>query len=185
LRKQIARSVFVSTKFHFPPTKTFLPNPAVGAVAPKSQPFLIVNDMENERKKRGRKPKDNPQTNRLMFRLNGKDRKRFLQMFERSGMKSYSAFMADCILNRPLKVVEVNQSAIDFVMLLSDFFAQFRAVKSNFNQAHDALVRNFGERKALEMIGTVAQSTREFGLLQRTFEELVTQFREQLFNRNP
>jgi hypothetical protein len=135
---------------------------------------------DREKKKRGRKPKADKQKHRCMFRLNGKDRKRLLQLYERSGKLSYSAFMADCVLNKPLKVVEINKSTIDFVMLLSSFFAQFRAVKNNFNQMYGALVRNFGEQKALEMIQIVAPSTREFGLLKRDFEEYVTKLREKI-----
>jgi len=130
------------------------------------------------KKKRGRKPKANPQKNRLMIRLNDKDRNRFLQLYERSEKPSYSAFIADCVLNRPPKVIEINKSVIDFVMLLSNFFAQFRAVKNNFNQCYNALVRNFGEQKAFEMIQIVAESIREFGLLKRDLEEITTKFRE-------
>jgi hypothetical protein len=138
---------------------------------------------ERKKKKRGRKPIADAQKHRYMFRLNSKDSKRFLQMFERSGKSSYSAFLADCVLNRPLKVVEINKSTIDFVMLLSSFFAQLRAVKNNFNQMYSALVRNFGEQKALEMIQIVAPSTREFGLLKRDFEEYVTKLREQCWQK--
>jgi len=134
--------------------------------------------MNNEKRKRGRKPKANPKTHRLMIRLNDKDRKQFLQMFERSEKPSYSAFIADCILNRPLKVVEINKSVIDFVMLLSNFFAQFRAIKNNFNQVYRSLALNFGEQKALKMIRIVAQSTREFGLQKQKIEEITTKFRE-------
>jgi len=136
-------------------------------------------NLENaEKKKRGRKPKANPKVNRLMIRLNDKDRKRFLQMYERSEKPSYSAFIADCVLNRPPKIIEINKSVIDFVILLSSFFAQFRAIKNNFNQVFQALVKNFGEQKAIEMIQIVAQSTREFGLLKREIEEITIKLRE-------
>jgi hypothetical protein len=138
---------------------------------------------EKQKKKRGRKPKTDAQKHRYMFRLNGKDNKRFLQLYERSGKSSYSAFLADCVLNKPLKVAEINKSTIDFVMLLSNFFAQFRAVKNNFNQAYHSLVLHFGEEKALEMIQIVAPSTREFGLLKREFEEYVTKLKEQCLPR--
>jgi hypothetical protein len=67
---------------------------------------------------------------------------------------------------------------MDFVMLLSSFFTQFRAVKNNFNQMYGVLVRNFGEQKALEMIQIIAPSTCEFGLLKREFEEYVTKLKE-------
>jgi hypothetical protein len=136
-------------------------------------------NIENvEKKKRGRKPKADPQKYRYMFRLNDKDYKRFLAMYEHSGKRSMSAFLTNCVLNKPLKIVEVNKTAIDFVMLLSSFFTQFRAIKNNFNQMYSALVKNFGEEKALEMIQIVAQSTREFGLLKKEIEETTMKFRE-------
>ena len=135
--------------------------------------------MNSEKSKRGRKPSTNPKKHRLMIRLNNEEKKQFLKQFERSEMASYSAYIADCVLNKPLKIVEINKSAIDFVMLLSSFFAQFRAVKNNFNQMYNALVRNFGEQEALEMIGIVAKSTREFGLLRNILIEYVTKLKEQ------
>jgi len=136
------------------------------------------NSGEREKKKRGRKPKAHPQKFRYMFRLNDDEHKRFLQLYERSGMKSHSAFIANCVLDRPPKIVEINKSTIDFTMLLTGFFAQFRAVKTNFNQVYRSLELNFGQRKALEMIQIVADSTREFGLLKREIEEIITKFRE-------
>ncbi|GHV00813.1 hypothetical protein FACS1894159_07380 [Bacteroidia bacterium] len=57
-----------------------------------------------------------------MIRLNDKDRERFLQMYEKSGMKSYSAFITDCVLNSKPKVTVINKSTVDFVMILSSFF---------------------------------------------------------------
>ena len=115
-------------KFHFTPPKTFLLNlHRLRAVAPKSQPFKIIDmDINVEKRKRGRKPKANPQKFRYMFRLNDKDHKRFLQMFEKSGKPSYAAFIADCVLNKPPKIIEVNKTAIDFTMLLSSFLHSSR-----------------------------------------------------------
>jgi hypothetical protein len=139
----------------------------------------FVEAKVRQKKKQGRRPKADPQKFRYMFRLNDKDHKRFLQMFECSGKPSYSAFIADCVLNRPRKTIEINKSVIDFVMLMSSFFAQFRAVKTNFNQMYGALVHNFDEQKALEMIQIVVQSTREFGILKQDFEEYVTKLKEQ------
>ena len=135
--------------------------------------------MNREQSKRGRKPKPevNRQTNRIAFRLNNAERKQLLMMYEKSNSKSMSAFLADCILKKPAKIVVVNKSAIDFVMLLSSFFAQFRAVKNNYNQVFHALIQNFGEQKARSMMKTVENSTLQFGLLERNFEEYVTKLR--------
>ena len=56
------------------------------------------------------------------------------------------------------------------------------AEQKNFNQCYNALVCNFGEQKAFEMIQIIAESTREFGFLQRKIEEKVIKLREQIRN---
>ncbi|KAA6327858.1 hypothetical protein EZS27_023191 [termite gut metagenome] len=119
---------------------------------------------EKEKRKRGRKLKSNPQINRYMIRLSEKDNELFLSLYRQSGKRSISAFMADCVLNRNLKVVVIDKSLIDFVMLLSSFFVQFRAIKTNYNQVFHASIRNFGEQKACSMMKIVEESTREFAL---------------------
>jgi hypothetical protein len=110
--------------------------------------------------------------------MNDAEKEQFLQLFERSGMKNHSTFIADCVLNYKPKTVEINKSAIDFVILLSSFFAQFRAIKNNFNQAYRSLVEHFGEETAWKMIQIVAESTREFGLLRNRIEEITLKLRE-------
>jgi len=110
--------------------------------------------------------------------VNGAERKQILRMYEKSDMKNMSAFLADCILKKPAKIVVVNKSVIDFVLLLSNFFVQFRAVKNNYNQVFHALIQNFGEQKARSMMKIVEKSTLQFGLLKRDFEEYVTKLRE-------
>ena len=134
--------------------------------------------MNVEKKKRGRKPKANPQKHRLMVRLNDAEKKRFLQMLEKSGKRSYSAFIADCVLNKPLKIVEINKTAIDFTMLLSSFFIQFRAIKNNFNQVYPSLAKHFGKQKAAEMIRIVTDSTVRFRELKNEIEAITLRFRE-------
>ncbi|KAA6341504.1 hypothetical protein EZS27_010704 [termite gut metagenome] len=78
---------------------------------------------EKEKRKRGRKREKNPQKYRYMVRLNEVENKRFLSMYGQSGMKSMSRFMADCVLNNPVKVVTVNKSVWDYVILLSGFLS--------------------------------------------------------------
>jgi len=139
--------------------------------------------MFREEIKRGRKPKPDRQTSRISFRLNNADNNRLLQMYEKSGKRSMSAFIADCVLKKPAKIVIVNKSTIDFVMLLSSFFVQFRAIKNNYNQVYHALIRNFGEQKAHSMMKTVERSTLQFGLLKQDFEEYVTKLREKCLQK--
>jgi hypothetical protein len=131
-----------------------------------------------EKKKRGCKPKANPQVHRLMIRLNNTDMERFLSMYRRSGKRSYSAFIADCVLNKSHKVIEINKTAIDFTILLSSFFVQFRAAKNNFNQVYTSLTEHFGKQKAVEMIRVVTDSTVRFRELKNEIEAITLRFRE-------
>ncbi|KAA6320122.1 hypothetical protein EZS27_030061 [termite gut metagenome] len=76
---------------------------------------------DKSKSKRGRKPKADKQEYRYMVRLNKAENERFLLLFRRSGMKNMSRFMADCVLNNPVKIVTVDKSVLDYVMLLSGF----------------------------------------------------------------
>ncbi|KAA6328527.1 hypothetical protein EZS27_022590 [termite gut metagenome] len=138
---------------------------------------------EKEKRKRGRKPKSNPQINRYMIRLNEKDNELFLSLYRQSGKRSISAFMTDCVLNNPVKVVTVNKSVWDYAMLLSGVFEQFRAIKTNYNQVFHALIRNFGEQKACLMMKIVEESTREFALSKLEIERLTAQLKERCLPR--
>ena len=135
----------------------------------------VSNGAERLKKKRGRKPKADKQMYRHMIRLNNKDNEKFLSSFRQSGARSKSQFIADCIFNNPVKIIQVNKSAIDFAMQLSQFFAQFRAIKTNYNQVFQTLVRNLGEEKARSMMKIVEKPTLDFILTRNQIEELTAQ----------
>lgn len=134
--------------------------------------------MDKEKSKRGRKPKANPQTNRLWIRLNDKNRERFLKLYERSGKKSYSAFITDCVLNKPHKTVVIDKTLIDFAVLLSSFRSQYRAIGNNYNQVLRYLKAAFPERTALLMLYRLEKATIEFVISTQKIEEYITKFRE-------
>jgi hypothetical protein len=143
----------------------------------------VNNGAGRLKKKRGRKPKADKQLYRHMIRLNNKDNEKFLSLFRQSGARSKSRFIANCILNNPVKIVQVNKSAIDFAMQLSQFFAQFRAIKTNYNQVFQTLVRNLGEEKARSMMKTIEKPTLDFILMRNRIEDLYTQMREKCLPR--
>ena len=143
----------------------------------------VDNGADRLKKKRGRKPKADKQIYRHMIRLNNKDNEKFLSLFQQSRAKSKSRFIADCILNNPVKIIQVNKSAIDFAMELSRFFAQFRAIKTNYNQVFQTLVRNLGEEKACSMMNIIEKPTLDFILTRDRIEELTTQIREKCLPR--
>ncbi|KAA6338934.1 hypothetical protein EZS27_013091 [termite gut metagenome] len=118
-----------------------------------------------------------------MIRLSEKDSELFLSLYRQSGKRSISAFMADCVLHNPVKVVTVNKSVWDYALLLSGFFEQFRAIKTNYNRVFHALIRNFGEQKARFMMKIVEESTREFALGKLEIERLTAQLKERCLPR--
>ncbi|KAA6331045.1 hypothetical protein EZS27_020314 [termite gut metagenome] len=61
---------------------------------------------EKEKRKQGCEPKADKQEYRYMVRLNEAKNKRFLSMYGQSGIKTMSRFMADCVLNKPIKTVK-------------------------------------------------------------------------------
>ena len=138
----------------------------------------VNNGAGRLKKTRGRKPKADKQTYRHMIRLNNKDNERFLSLFQQSGVKSKSRFIADCVLNNPVKIISIDKSAMDFAMSLSQFFAQFRAIKTNYNQTFQVLVRNLGEEKARSMMKIIEKPTLDFILQKTQIEDLYTQIRE-------
>lgn len=138
----------------------------------------IDNGEQAPKQKRGRPRKDDIVKYRHMIRLTDKENKRFLSMFQQSGMKSKSKFIADYVLNHKLKIIEIDKSMIDFVMLLSQFFTQFRGIKTNYNQLFTMLVRNLGEDKARFMMKILDKSTLDFIQTMKDFESIVTKLKE-------
>ncbi|MFT4224280.1 plasmid mobilization protein [Dysgonomonas sp.] len=143
----------------------------------------VNNGAGRLKKKRGRKPKADKQMYRHMIRLNNKDNEKFLSLFWQSGARSKSRFIADCILNNPVKIIHIDKSAIDFSMQLSQFFAQFRAIKTNYNQVYQTLIRHLGEEKALSMMKIVEKPTLDFIQMGNRIEDLYTQIREKCLPR--
>ena len=143
----------------------------------------VDNGAGRLKKKRGRKPKADKQLYRHMIRLNNKDNERFRSLFRQSGARSKPRFIADCILNNPVKIVQINKSAIDFSMQLTQFFAQFRAIKTNYNQVFQTLIRHLGEEKAHSMMKIIEKPTLDFILMRNRIEELATQIKEKCLPR--
>lgn len=115
-----------------------------------------------KRRGRGRPKKEDVKKYPHMFRLNETDSCKLLKIYEASKARSMSQFLTNKILNHKLKVIEINKSAIDFVMLLSQFFALMRGIKNNYNQLNTTLMRQVGEEKTQRMLKIIEQSTLEF-----------------------
>ena len=87
---------------------------------------------------------------------------RFLEMFDRSGMTSKSAFIKARIFGEPFHVVTFDKSLHEYYTKLSDFHTQFRMVGSRsafgryackeFNQTLKELKYHFSERRTASLV---------------------------------
>lgn len=133
---------------------------------------------ESKKRGRGRPRKDDIKKYSLMIRLNDKDNDRFMTMYKQSKARSVSQFIADKVLNHQLKIIEINKSALDFVMLLTQFFAQMRGIKNNYNQLFTFLVKKMGEDKARKILRIIEQSTLDFIHLWKELEIITQHLRD-------
>jgi hypothetical protein len=117
--------------------------------------------------------------------LSKAEHERFLQLFERSGKKSYAAFIADCVLNYEPKIIEINKPAIDYAILLSKFSGEFRRIGANYNQVLKALKSNFEERTAMKLLYHLEKATIELVRSSILITEMITKLRAQIFKNLP
>ena len=116
--------------------------------------------MDNE-KRGGRPRKIDPAANRVTVRFTDVQYADFLTMFELSGTRSKARFILARVFGEPFRVVKIDSSALDFVTKLTALYGQFRAVGTNYNQILPILHNNFGEKKALYLLGDLEQKTVE------------------------
>jgi len=132
----------------------------------------------------GRKPKADPAIFRYSVSFTEAEHNDFLARFERSGMKVKAHFIAACILNRELKVVKLDKSAMDYYMRLTTFHAQFRAIGTNYNQVTKAIKATFTEKKALAFLYKLEQATIELVSIYKQIQELTNEFERKHLSRN-
>lgn len=131
-----------------------------------------------EKRGRGRPKKNDIKKYRCMIRFSQKDNDRFMSMYKQSKARSISQFVVDKVLNHPLKIVEINKTAIDFVMQLSQFFIQMRGIRNNYNQLFSVLVKEMGEVKARKMLKIIEQPTLDFIRSWQELESTTQKLRE-------
>lgn len=113
------------------------------------------------KRKAGRPRKADKKTHRVAVRFTAKENIRFLTLFERSGKKSRSEFLADKVLNTPMKIIQYNKTLHDCIVKLSSFPAQVKAIGNNYNQVMDYLFQHFERKKALRLLYPLERSTIE------------------------
>ncbi|MDR3653366.1 MAG: conjugal transfer protein MobA [Paludibacter sp.] len=132
----------------------------------------------------GRNPKSFPAKFRYTISLNEIDNASFLTRFEESGMRVKAHFITTCIFNKTLRVVKMDKGTLDFYMRLTTFYAQYRAIGVNYNQAVKALKTNFGEKKALIFISKLEKATLELVLLNRQIMDLIQELEYKIYGVN-
>ena len=124
--------------------------------------------MENKNtanpRKGGRHPKADPAVHRYSISLTAEENARFLTLFEASGMNVMAHFITACIFQKGIKTVKIDKAAMDYYILLTALFGQFRAVGVNYNQVVKIMQRNFSEKKAPLYLYKFAKKTIELGL---------------------
>lgn len=113
------------------------------------------------KRKAGRPRKASKKIHRVAVRFTAEENIRFLTLFERSGKKSRSEFLADKVLNTPMKIIRYDKTLHDFIVKLSSFPAQVRAIGNNYNQVMDYLFQHFERKKALRLLYPLEQATIE------------------------
>ncbi|MFD2939718.1 conjugal transfer protein MobA [Flavobacterium notoginsengisoli] len=138
--------------------------------------------MENEQKKNphkgGRHPKIDPAIHRYSISLNAEENARFLTLFESSDMNVMAHFITACIFQKGIKTVKIDKATMDYYVLLTSLFGQFRAIGVNYNQVVKIMHRNFSEKKASVHLCKLVNQTMEFALLAQKIIQLTAEFEE-------
>ena len=129
------------------------------------------------KRKAGRPRKADKKTHRVAVRFTAKENIRFLTLFERSGKKSRSEFLADKVLNTPMKIIQYNKTLHDCIVKLSSFPAQVKAIGNNYTQVMDYLFQHFERKKALRLLYPLEKAIIE---LVKANHELKQQIRQLL-----
>ena len=113
------------------------------------------------KRKAGRPRKADKKIHRVAVRFTDEENVRFLTLFERSGKKSRSEFLADKVLNTPMKIICYDKTLHDFTVMLSSIPTQVKAIGNNYNQVIECLFTHLEEKKARRMLYPLERATIE------------------------
>jgi hypothetical protein len=126
---------------------------------------------------RAANPKPTPARHRYAIYMNDAENVRFLSMCEDTGMEDKSRFIKSILFQKELKVVKIDKAAMDYYMRPTTFYAQFRAIGNNYNQATKALKSTFMEKKALAFLYKLENATRELVAINQKIIDLTKVFK--------
>lgn len=129
--------------------------------------------------KGGRIPKLNKAHHRYVFRLTDQENAKFLKLFDESGLDTKAKFIVSVIFERQIKSLKMDAGAVDYCTKLSQFFSQFRAIGTNYNQIVKILHTNFGDKKTVFYIGKLEKQTIELAAICKEILILSKKFESQ------
>ncbi|MBF4518739.1 hypothetical protein IRZ71_20480 [Flavobacterium sp. ANB] len=141
------------------------------------------NEEKKNRHKGGRHPKIDPAVHRYSISLTAEENARFLTLFESSGMNVMAHFITACIFQKGIKTVKIDKATMDYYILLTALFGQFRAIGVNYNQVVKIMYRNFSEKKAPVYLYKLVNQTMEFALLAQKIIQLTAEFEEKYLKK--
>ncbi|GHT32239.1 hypothetical protein FACS189463_2390 [Bacteroidia bacterium] len=137
------------------------------------------NEPRLRRGKGGRSPADDPAVYRYSVNFTAVQHARYLALFEQSGIPTHARFIAARVFLEEFRVVKTDRAAMEFVIRLTEFYAQFRAVGVNYNQVVKELHSHFSEKKTLALLYKLEGLTREFVALNQKIIDLAVRFEHQ------
>ncbi len=117
--------------------------------------------MTKKENRGGRPPKLDPAVHNYSLHLNSKENAEFIRLFEDSGIRHKSHFIASCIFDKQMKIVRVDQNTLDFYNKLKEIRQELRSIGVNYNQYIVLLRAHFTEQRAAIMSEKSAKALME------------------------
>lgn len=140
--------------------------------------------MESKSNTCKKKNKSELSTFRHVFYLNAEEHNTFMNFFRLSKRKSESKFTASIVLGKPIKVIKIDKTAIEYYAKLTNFYIQFQAIGNNYNQVVKALKNNFSEKRAIALLFQLEKDTNELRKIFQQIKELTMIFEAHLNNNS-
>lgn len=139
--------------------------------------------MKSKSDTRKKKNKNDLSIHRHVFYLNEEEQKQFLSIYQMSGKNSESKFTASIVLGKPLKIIKIDKTAIEYYAKLTDFYIQFQRIGNNYNQVVKTLNTNFSEKRALALLFHLEKYTNELYEISQKIIKLTEKFTLYLENK--
>ena len=117
--------------------------------------------MSKQKRTRGRPPKTDTAKHKYSLHLNAEENAKFLTLFENSGVKHKSHFIASCIFDKEFKVIKADENTLKFYDTLKEIRQELRSIGVNYNQYIVLLRTHFSEQRAAIMSEKSAKALME------------------------